>query len=78
MIKKLSVLILTVIFAFACKKDVSMKKVNKIAPPVADKKPKTLEKHGDVRVDNYYWLNERETFVESAIKSCKFQSQCTK
>ena len=60
MIKKLSVLILTVIFAFACKKDVSMKKVNKIAPPVADKKPKTLEKHGDVRVDNYYWLNEKE------------------
>jgi len=60
MIKKLSVLILTVIFAFACKKDVSMKKVNKIAPPVADKKPKTLEKHGDVRVDDYYWLNEKE------------------
>ena len=60
MIKKLSVLILTVIFAFACKKDVSMEKVNKIAPPVADKKPKTLEKHGDVRVDDYYWLNEKE------------------
>jgi len=60
MIKKLSVLILTVIFAFACKKDVSMKKVNKIAHPVADKKPKTLEKHGDVRVDDYYWLNEKE------------------
>jgi len=60
MIKKLSVLILTVIFAFACKKDVSMEKVNKIVPPVADKKPKTLEEHGDVRVDNYYWLNEKE------------------
>jgi len=60
MIKKLSVLILTVIFAFACKKEVSMEKVNKIAPPVADKKPKTLEKHDDVRVDNYYWLNEKE------------------
>jgi len=60
MIKKLSVLILTVIFAFACKKEVSMEKVNKIAPPVADKKPKTLEKHGDVRVDDYYWLNEKE------------------
>ena len=22
--------------------------------------PKTLEKHGDKRIDNYYWLNERE------------------
>ena len=31
-----------------------------INPPVAKVKPKTLEKHGDVRTDNYYWLNERE------------------
>ncbi len=29
-------------------------------PPVAAKKPKELEAHGDVRVDDYYWLNERE------------------
>ena len=29
-------------------------------PPIAIKKPKRLEKHGDVRVDNYYWLNDRE------------------
>lgn len=32
----------------------------KITPPLAAIKPKTLEKHGDVRIDNYYWLNERE------------------
>ncbi|MDC7998209.1 S9 family peptidase [Gilvibacter sediminis] len=31
-----------------------------ITPPTADKKPKNLEIHGDVRVDNYYWLNDRE------------------
>lgn len=31
-----------------------------ISPPLAAVKPKTLEKHGDVRTDNYYWLNERE------------------
>jgi oligopeptidase B len=31
-----------------------------ITPPLAAVKPKTLEKHGDVRTDNYYWLNERE------------------
>ncbi|RXR19025.1 S9 family peptidase [Flavobacterium amnicola] len=29
-------------------------------PPVAKIVPKNLEKHGDVRVDNYYWLNQRE------------------
>lgn len=31
-----------------------------ISPPLAAVKPKILEKHGDVRTDNYYWLNERE------------------
>ncbi|NUM31297.1 MAG: S9 family peptidase [Bacteroidetes bacterium] len=29
-------------------------------PPKPAKKPKTLEKHGDIRIDEYYWLNERE------------------
>ncbi|MCU0352038.1 MAG: S9 family peptidase [Flavobacterium sp.] len=31
-----------------------------IQPPVAKKVPHTLEKHGHVRTDNYYWLNDRE------------------
>ncbi len=29
-------------------------------PPVAPKKPKTDKLHGDVRIDNYYWLREKE------------------
>ena len=29
-------------------------------PPVAKKVPKELTQHGDTRIDNYYWLNERE------------------
>ncbi len=33
---------------------------DKIQPPVAKIVPKILEKHGDKRIDNYYWLNERE------------------
>nr|WP_150111906.1 S9 family peptidase [Flavobacterium sasangense] len=33
---------------------------DKLQPPVAKIVPKTLEKHGDKRIDNYYWLNERE------------------
>ena len=28
--------------------------------PVAKMHPVTLELHGDTRVDNYYWLRERE------------------
>jgi oligopeptidase B len=29
-------------------------------PPVAEKIPKELTIHGDIRVDDYYWLNERD------------------
>lgn len=32
----------------------------KITPPKADKIDKNLEMHGDVRLDEYYWLNQRE------------------
>ena len=31
-----------------------------IVPPKAKKIAKKLEFHGDVRVDNYYWMNDRE------------------
>ena len=31
-----------------------------VLPPKAKKVPKELVKHNDVRIDNYYWLNERD------------------
>lgn len=31
-----------------------------IQPPVAAKHPHALKKHGDTRVDNYYWLRDDE------------------
>ncbi|HLT52869.1 MAG TPA: hypothetical protein VKZ97_03215, partial [Flavobacteriaceae bacterium] len=31
-----------------------------IKPPIAIKKPQTLNFHNDTRIDNYYWLNDRE------------------
>ncbi len=31
-----------------------------ITPPKVAKKPKELKIHNDIRIDNYYWLNERE------------------
>mgnify|MGYP000288590296 FL=1 len=31
-----------------------------IKPPKANKIPKTLEIHNDFRVDNYYWLNDKD------------------
>ncbi len=33
---------------------------DKVMPPVANKVAKELTVHGHMRVDNYYWMNERE------------------
>ena len=33
---------------------------NTLRVPQVAKKPKELKIHDDVRVDNYYWLNEKE------------------
>lgn len=33
---------------------------NKLESPIAEKISKKLEIHGDERIDNYYWLNEKE------------------
>lgn len=35
-------------------------KVNLPEPPIAQKKPKELTIHDHTRIDNYYWLNQRE------------------
>ena len=51
--------LLSLIFATSCNnKETSEKPMNIIAPK-ADKIAKNLEMHDDVRVDNYYWLNDR-------------------
>ncbi|WP_340114070.1 S9 family peptidase [Maribellus mangrovi] len=53
---KNTIFLLAVIFLFlsACSQK------EKIMPPVAKKIPKELTIHGDTRIDNYYWLNQRE------------------
>ena len=43
-----------------CKKKIVMKFDTSIKAPVADKIPYQLKKHGDIRVDNYYWIKEKE------------------
>ena len=47
-------MVFSLIFASACK-DKKMKDTM-IKAPVAEKQPTNLEKHGDVRVDNYFWM----------------------
>lgn len=59
--KKIAFILLgCVIFASSYSQTKSNKMSDKIQPPVAKIVPKILEKHGDKRQDNYYWLNERE------------------
>jgi len=49
------------IFAFsACKKKIAMNFDTTITPPLAEKIPYQLKKHEDIRVDDYYWMKERE------------------
>lgn len=59
--KKITYFLLScVIFAPMYGQNKTNKMSEIIVPPVAKIVPKTLEKHGDKRIDNYYWLNERE------------------
>ncbi|MEN0060499.1 MAG: S9 family peptidase [Myxococcota bacterium] len=45
----------TAIFAVGC-----AAKTAGVMAPMADIRPKELRMHDDVRIDNYYWLNQRE------------------
>ena len=58
--KTIIISLVTLIFATSCKNEEHSKKNMDIKAPIADKIEKHLEKHGDVRIDNYYWLNQRE------------------
>lgn len=53
-----SLIFLAVLFStllYACKNTTQQSQ-----PPVAKKIPKELVIHGDTRIDNYYWMNDRE------------------
>lgn len=56
--KRATVFVLNTTFADSCQNRNS--DTMKIIPPYAKKKPKKLVIHNDQRVDDYYWLNERE------------------
>ncbi len=52
---------------------------NSIQPPKAKIILKQLEKHGHIRTDNYYWLNERENpeVIEYLNQESKYYQQST-
>ncbi|HPE82523.1 MAG TPA: S9 family peptidase [Aequorivita sp.] len=47
-------------FAVACKNQDTSDKNMEITPPKAEKIAKELNAHNDIRIDNYYWLNNPE------------------
>ncbi len=46
----------SLIFAASCKTEQEQMKRPDVSPPIAEKQVEKLEKHGDVRIDNYYWM----------------------
>ncbi len=59
---------LSILIFAACKNDSNQSNENMTTlyenmtaqPPAAEKQPKELTEHGNTRIDNYYWLNQRE------------------
>src|SRR5690554_1540309 len=58
--QSLTLILLSLIFATSCKKQSEENKSMNINAPSAQKFEKQLEIHGDIRIDPYYWLNDRE------------------
>ncbi len=55
----LIVIVFTITFAASCKNEkMTEKEIMQI--PITEKIPKELKIHDEVRIDNYYWLNEKE------------------
>ncbi len=57
--KNTILLLISIMLINSCKQNTQEMK-NTLSVPTVAKKPTKLEKHGDVRVDNYYWLKDRE------------------
>lgn len=51
---------LALMFLSSCSTPATKRAIASLEPPKAKKVEKNLEKFGDVRVDPYYWLNERD------------------
>lgn len=57
------ILISSLIFVFlftACKNKIKMNFDTSTQAPTAEQIPYQLKEHGDIRVDNYYWMKERD------------------
>jgi oligopeptidase B len=58
--RSLFAILLLLTVSIGCHHDEHSRALPDVDPPVARVEPKTLEIHGDVRTDEYYWLNQRD------------------
>lgn len=58
--KNLVVMLSATVLLNACSNSESTMNKPNATPPVAEKIPFEMSIHGDTRIDNYYWLNQRE------------------
>lgn len=58
--KTLLLLLTTIGILIACKKQYNMSFDTSIVPPMAEKIPFQLKIHNDIRIDDYYWMRDRE------------------
>jgi len=54
------ILIFGVIFAQSCNSDMKNTSMKKLTPPVAEQKPYQHSIHNDIRMDEYYWLKDKD------------------
>ena len=66
-------MLFSLIFTVACKNETKNMKSTDAKYPVAEKQPTKLEKHGDVRVDNYFWMR-----LSDAQKNAETKDEQTK
>ena len=57
---KTLLLLITIGLFSACKKQYNMSFDTSIVPPMAEKIPFQLKIHNDIRIDDYYWMRDRE------------------
>jgi oligopeptidase B len=72
--KIISTIVLSAIFATACKNDTKTMKSTDANAPVAHKEPTKLEKHGDIRIDNYFWMRLSDEQKLAPVKDKQTQN----
>lgn len=53
-------LFVSTMFVISCNNEIKPLLKNSIIPPLADKIPVSFKKFNDIRIDDYYWLKEKE------------------